>query len=123
VDVMERFGARTVVAVDLLSDYIRTVDLDWMPGTGALLLDRLRPKAKRRYKLPSLPEMLLNAAVLQSTSRQREMRERADLCIRPALTRVRLLDWGKYDAVVRSGYERAREQIADLDPALLARLR
>lgn len=123
VDVMERYGAETIIAVDLMSDMIHKVEVDWMPGTLALLLDRLRPRARRRYRLPSLPEMLFNATVLQSAGRQKEMRTRADICIRPTLSGVRLLDWRKYDSVVRSGYDSAREQLAAVDAALLARLR
>ena len=102
---------------------MRKVDIDWMPSTAALLLDRLRPKARRRYRLPSLPEMLLNASVLQSAGRQKEMRTRADICIRPMLKGVRLLDWRKYDSVVRSGYDSAKEQLGTVGTDLLARLR
>jgi NTE family protein len=123
VDVMERYGVETIIAVDLLADTVRKVDIDWMPSTAALLLDRLRPKARRRYRLPSLPEMLLNASVLQSAGRQKEMRSRADICIRPTLKGVRLLDWRKYDSVVRSGYDSAREQLGTVGADLLARLR
>ena len=122
-DVMERYGAETIIAVDLMSDAVRKVDVDWMPGTLALLLDRLRPRARRRYSLPSLPEMLFNATVLQSAGRQKEMRTRADICIRPTLAGVRLLDWRKYDSVVRSGYDSAKEQLRTVQPDLLKRLR
>ena len=82
-----------------------------------------RPKARRRYRLPSLPEMLLNASVLQSAGRQKEMRARADICIRPALDGIRLLDWRKYDSVVRSGYDSAKQQLRTVQPDLLQRLR
>jgi NTE family protein len=123
VDVMERYGAETIIAVDLLSDAVRKVEVDWMPSTAALLIDRLRPKARRRYRLPGLPEMLFNATVLQSAGRQKEMRARADICIRPALKGVRLLDWRKYDGVVRSGYDSARAQLAAADAEVMARLR
>ncbi|MDB5559308.1 MAG: Patatin [Enterovirga sp.] len=123
VDVMQRFGAARILAVDLLSDRIRTFDLDWVPGSLALFVDRLRGRSKRRYDLPSLPEMLVNASVLQATGRQREMRAKADICFRPALTGVRLLDWNKFDDVVRSGYETARADLAVLDPGVLSAYR
>jgi NTE family protein len=119
VDAMERLGAGRIVAVDLLAELIRQVDFDWVPGTAAMLADRLRPRRRRRYDLPSLPEMLLDATFLHSVGRQKEMRERADLCIRPALDRIGLLDWKKYDQVVRSGYESAKEQLAAADPAVV----
>ena len=98
VDVMGTFGVGTIIAVDLLSDTIRGFDLDWIPRTRDLLIDRLRPRSRRRYRLPSLGEILLNASVLHSVGRQCTMRDRADLCIRPALARVGLLEWKKFDA-------------------------
>lgn len=123
VDVMERCGVGTVIAVDLLSDRVRSVNLDWIPSTLALLRDRLRPRSQRRFNLPSLPELLLNATVLQSVSRQREMRARADICFRPRLNGVRLLDWHRFDAAVRDSYASAKTDLSLLDPAVLARAR
>lgn len=120
VDVMGRYGVSKIVAVDLQTDRVRKVDFDWIPDTLSLLVDRLRRRPKRLYDLPSLPEMLLTTSVLQSTGRQREMRARADICFRPRLDRVRLLDWHKFDDVVRSGYDGAREEIGLLDPKELA---
>jgi NTE family protein len=119
VDVMERLGAGRIVAVDLLAELVRQAAFDWVPGTLAMLADRLRPRHRRRYDLPSLPEMLLDATFLQAVGRQKLMRERADLCIRPTVGEVGLLDWKKYDQVVRSGYASAREQLAAADPAVV----
>jgi NTE family protein len=119
VDVMQRYGVSKIVAVDLQTDRIRKVDFDRVPDTLSLLFDKLR-RGKRQYDLPTLPEMLLNASALQSTGRQREMRAKADICIRPRLNDVGLLDWSKFDEVVRGGYETAREDIALLDPRELA---
>jgi NTE family protein len=112
VDVLEGYGLSKRLAVDLLSDGVRKVEVDWIPGTIALLLDRLRPRAKRRYNLPALPELLLNASMLQSVRRQREMRARADICFRPTLRRVGLLDWHRFDAVVQDGYKSASKDLA-----------
>ena len=123
VDVMGDFGVGTIIAVDLLSDTIRTLDLDWIPRTRDLLLDRLRPRSRRRYRLPSLGEILLNASVLHSVGRQRTMRDRADLCIRPVLARVGLLEWKKFDIVVRCGHDSAAAALAGLSQERLAALR
>jgi hypothetical protein len=67
--------------------------------------------------------MLLNASVLQSAGPQEEMRAGADICIRPALSGVRLLNWRKLDRIVRSGYESVRERLGTVDAAILSRLR
>jgi NTE family protein len=117
-DVLEGYGVSKRLAVDLLSDQVRKVEMDWVPGTWALLLDRLRPRAKRRYDLPALPELLLKASVLQSVRRQREMRARADICFRPRLRLVGLLDWHRFDEVVQDGYESASKDLAIMGPSL-----
>ena len=122
VDVMQRYGVSKIMAVDLQTDRIRKVDFDGMPSTLTLLFDRLRG-AKRHYDLPWLPELLLNASALQSTERQRQMRAKADICFRPLLKAVGLLDWTRFDEAVRGGYETAREDIALLDPRELAAYR
>jgi NTE family protein len=119
VDVMQRYNVSKIIAVDLQTDRVRKVEFDGIPSTFSLLFDRLRG-AKRHYDLPSLPEMLLNASALQSTGRQREMRARADICVRPRLNGVGLLDWHRFDEAVKGGYETAREDIALLDPRELA---
>jgi NTE family protein len=63
--------------------------------------------------MPGLAEMLLNATMLPSTNRQMEMRARADLCFRPPLDGIGMLDWPKFDAVVRIGRESATAQLAN----------
>lgn len=124
VDVMQRYGVGRIIAVDLLADRIRKVELDWLPSTLSILIDRLfRRGTSRLYDLPSLPEMLLNASALQSTGRQREMRLKADICFRPRLNTIRLLDWHKFDEVVKAGFDTAVEDLAVTDPAELARYR
>ena len=123
VDVMQRYGVGRIIAVDLLADRIRKVELDWIPSTIALLLDRLPWRSKRAYDVPSLPEMLVNASVLQSTGRQREMRAKADICFRPRLNTIRLLDWHKFEEIVRAGFDSAVEDLAVTDRAELAHFR
>lgn len=118
VDVLEGYGVSKRLAVDLLSDRVRKVGMDWIPSGMALLLDRLRSRATRHYDLPGLPELLLNASVLQSVRRQREMRARADVCFRPRLSRVGLLDWHRFDATVQDGYVSASKDLALLGRSL-----
>jgi hypothetical protein len=48
------------------------------------------------------------------------MRARADICFRPRLNRIRLIDWNKFDEVVRDGHASAREDIALLDRSEVA---
>ena len=108
VDVMrEMRGVGTVIGVDLNITKARRLEFDEVPSGWALLLDRLRPRASRRYRLPSLPALLINSTVLYSMSRQKEARAGTDLYFNPRLEKVGMLDWKRFDQVVQQGYEHA----------------
>jgi NTE family protein len=123
VDVMREWrGVGRVIGVDLSVRSGRKFDFDDVPGSFALLLDRLKPRAKQRYRLPSLTAYLLNITILYSASRQQEGRQLSDLYLNPPLTRVGLLQWSRFDDVVRQGHEHAVEALAALPPDKLAAL-
>jgi len=119
VDVMERFGVRTIIAFDLQTEVVRKVDFDEVPSSRTLLVDRLRPRHRRRYELPGMAEIFFNAVLLHSVGHQREMGARADIRLRLSPPRVGLMDWDKYDDVVQRGYEVTKAQLDDIDPALI----
>jgi NTE family protein len=113
VDVMRaRRGIGRVIGVDLSARKPRKLEFDEVPGPWALLRDRLRPRQARRYRLPTLASYLLNVTILYSQSREAAARRLSDLYIKPPLERVGLLQWNRLDAIVRQGYEHAKEVLA-----------
>ena len=115
VDAMRELrGVGKVIGVDLGVRSARRLEFDEVPGSWTMLLDRLRPRRQRRYRLPSLTAYLLNITILYSTSRQREVQRLTDLYFNPPLYRVGLLQWSRFDQIVRQGYEYA---ISVLDAA------
>lgn len=109
-DVMRgRWGIGRVIGVDLGSNKPRRFEMDEVPGSLALLRDKLRPRAKRRYRLPDLSALLMNVTVLYSTSRQRQVRKDIDLYFNPPLQRIGMLQWSRFDELVKLGYEHAIE--------------
>ena len=117
VDAMRELrGIGKVIGVDLGVRSARRLDIDEVPGSWTLLLDRLRPRRQRRYRLPSLTAYLLNITILYSTSRQREVQRLTDLYFNPPLYKVGLLQWSRFDEIVRQGYEYAIG-VLDADPA------
>ncbi len=115
VDAMRELrGVGKVIGVDLGVRSARRLEFDDVPGSWSLLLDRLRPRSKRRYRLPSLTAYLLNITILYSTSRQREAQRLADLYFNPPLYKVGLLQWSRFDEIVRQGYEYAVQVIGAL---------
>lgn len=110
VDVMRnRRGVGKVIGMDLGVRKPRSLAFDEVPGNWALLLDRFRPRAKRRYKLPSLMAYLLNVTIMYSASRQVQSKNLTDLYFHPPLERVGMLQWKRFDSIEQQGYAHACE--------------
>ena len=118
VDVMRRMpGVGKVIGVDLSFGKVRRIDHDEVPGSWALLRDRLRPRAKRRFRFPSLVSYLMNVTILYSKSRQIESKKLTDLYFNPPLLRVGMLEWKKFDSIVNQGHAHGREVLSALSAA------
>jgi len=111
VDVMHGMrGVGRVIGVDLLNHRKpRRALAEEVPGTWALLRDRLRPRARRRYRLPSLVSLLMNVTVLYSASRLQQTRKLIDVYMNPPLDRVGMLQWKRFEQIVAQGYAHACE--------------
>ena len=113
VDIMRRLrGVGTVIGVDLNARKPRRMEFDKVPGTWALLRDRLRPRRLRRYKLPTLAAYLMNVTILYSMSRAHRAQAMCDMYFNPPLDRVGLLEWKRFDDIVQQGYAHAVEVLA-----------
>ncbi len=120
VDVMRsRRGVGKVIGVDLSCHQTERIELDEVPGMWALLRDRLRPRAQRHYRLPSLLSYLMDATVLYSASRQREAQKITDLYFNPGMQQVGMLQWEKFDSTVARGHAHGIEVLNGLEPAAL----
>ncbi len=115
VDVMRSVrGVGKVIGVDLSYRRARRIDLDEVPGAWALLLDRLRPRKRRRYRFPSLVAYLMNVTLMYSNSRQRQSKKLIDLYFNPPLDRVGLLQWNRFDHIVAQGLAHGQQVLADM---------
>jgi len=115
VDVMRSArGVGKVIGVDLSYRRARRIELEEVPGTWALLLDRLRPRKRRRYRFPSLVAYLMNVTLMYSNSRQRQSRKLIDLYFNPPLDRVGLLQWNRFDHIVAQGLAHGQQVLAGM---------
>jgi NTE family protein len=112
VDIMAGLGAGQIIGVDLSTDHGRTFEMDHIPGTIAHLRDKLRPRKKQRYRLPTVPETLMTSSFISSLSRQKTMRKFADLLFQPRIERVGLLEWKRFEDIVAAGYDHAKKLLA-----------
>lgn len=123
VDVMRSMrGVGRVIGVDLSFGFKRPKPIPHpdVPGSWALLRDRLRPRPQRRYRLPTLATYLMNVTVLYSVSRQRQSRKLTDIYMNPPLERVGMLQWNRFDQIVAQGYAHACEVLDGSRPAQAA---
>ena len=114
VDVMARTGVRTILAVDLRADskQRRELPFDEVPGTWALLIDRFRPKAQRRYAIPSMLTILMATNTLNSNQKMSQVVVDVDLHFNPDVRRFGMLEWRSFDLLVAEGYRHAQEVLA-----------
>ena len=117
VDVMRSSmrGVGTVIGVDLNFRKPRRIELDDIPTSWALLRDKLRPRAQRRYKLPSLASYLMQVTILYSMSRQRQSQQLTDLYFNPPMDRVGMLQWNRFEQIVQQGYAHGIQVLDGLD--------
>ncbi len=118
VDVMAATGVGKVVAVDLRPEAAVGVPLGFtdVPGTWALIRDRLRPAARRRYPVPSMLAMLTATPFLSSAGRAAAAAADVDVLFRPDVSGFGMLEWRSFDALVEVGYQHARATLAARGP-------
>ncbi|RCW71224.1 patatin-like phospholipase family protein [Pseudorhodoferax soli] len=118
VDQMRRMrGVGYVIGVDLNMRSPTQVPPGELPGNISLWRDRLRPSARRRYRLPSLPTYLMTVTGLYSMSRQDQAQQGCDLYFHPSLERVGMLQWKSIDQIVARGYTHGKAVAASVDAA------
>ncbi|GAA4412683.1 patatin-like phospholipase family protein [Nibrella viscosa] len=113
-DVMSRMGAGKILGVDLSRDKVFTLDIPEMPGSWALLIDKFKPRNKRKYHLPSLASILLNTTIMHSTARCQENKQYTDIYFNPDVGRFGLMSWSAYDTIYDIGYNHAKEVLSKL---------
>jgi NTE family protein len=120
-DVMSRWNVGRIIGVDLGRARTRSYEFEETPSPLSLFIDRLKPYAKQRYKLPRLGAVMMGTTILYSESRRAESAESVDLYLNPDLARVGLLEWKAFDRIVDIGYRCGKEMLegmseADLEP-------
>jgi NTE family protein len=96
-----------IIGVELLRDKIKRIDLEQLPTGWQLFLDKLKPKRQRKYNLPSLMSILLNAALFYSDHQRKELRNYADIYFSPEVRGFNMMDWNSFDTIFDKGYQHA----------------
>eukprot|EP00742_Colponemidia_sp_Colp-10_P008838 GILJ01009598.1.p1 GENE.GILJ01009598.1~~GILJ01009598.1.p1 ORF type:complete len:1135 (+),score=165.01 GILJ01009598.1:128-3532(+) len=110
-DVMHSMGAGTVLLVDVgarfdaqLTDYGDSLSGTW------LLLRKLNPFASP-LKIPSLSEIQARLAYITTDARSLAIEQTVDLYLSPPVQQYGTLEFGKFDEIVKVGYDYARNML------------
>jgi predicted acylesterase/phospholipase RssA len=110
VDAMRRSPVGRIVAVDVTSRQDFTVDYDAVPSPWRVLAGRFLPFMPR-YRVPRFLSLMLKATEIGTMAAVRASGERADLLLRPPVSRFSLTDVRSFDVIVQAGYEHARVEL------------
>jgi predicted acylesterase/phospholipase RssA/CRP-like cAMP-binding protein len=103
VDRMRGRPVGRVLAIDLSARQTYEVDYASVPSPWRVLAGRYLPFAPR-YRAPGFMSVMLKASEIGTMAAAREAGERADLLIRPDVSRFSLTDVKSFEKVVAAGY-------------------
>lgn len=111
-DVMRSVGSGTVILVDVAPkrDVEIEAGLSEIPSAWSLLLNRMRPRARRR-KLPGILQIMARTTMLSSIHGVNVVKDKADYYLRPPVERFGMLEFEALDEIVDVGYRYALDAI------------
>lgn len=114
IDVMRQTGAGKVIAVGLNVD--RSFDLNYqeVPEAKVLLMQKLT--GRKKYRVPSITNIMMKSIVLASYEKAKKMSRNADLYLEPDVRHVGLLAWHAYAKAIQAGYESAKKALENVNP-------
>jgi predicted acylesterase/phospholipase RssA len=110
VDVMRQKPVRRIIAVDLGSAESVMVDYASMPAPWAIFRGRYLPFA-RRYRVPSLANIMLKATLLGTIERVREQGKLADILLNPPVRQFGMTEVKSFEKIVQAGYDHAKTEL------------
>ena len=116
VDRMRGRPVGRVLAVDVTARQSYAVDYASVPSPWRFLAGRYLPFA-RRYRVPGFLSVMLKAAEIGTMAAAREAGQRADLLVRPDVSRFGLTNVKAFEAIVAAGHAAGREALSGWRPA------
>lgn len=113
-DIMKRFCAGTVIAVDVSSKNDLLVDESCqpIPSPWKILWSRINPFLKP-LNAPSILSVMGRTSLLGSIHKRNEVIKEVDLYLNPPVSQFGMLDNSVIEDIAEAGYRYAKEQIAE----------
>lgn len=115
VETMRELGASRIIAVDFDTDRTYELNYDEIPSSAVLLRQRLT--GQKKYRVPSIVNILMKSIVLSSDAQARRLSESVDLFFRPDVKNIGFIQWEAYQEAVDIGYEYAAKALEGIDAA------
>lgn len=111
VDIMRLKPVSRIIAVDLSSTEQMEVDYLKVPSPWAIFRGRYLPFS-RRYKVPSLSNIMLKATLLGTFERVRAQGKQADILLIPPVRKFGMTEVKSFGKIVQAGYDHATVELA-----------
>ena len=129
VDIMSnRFGMNRIYAVDLSIERTPRFDFHEVPGPVAFLFDRWLRGKKRKYRIPTLSNALVQSSLIASEARMVDARRQVDVLFRPDVRRFGLMRFTRrgFSQLIQVGHQHAHDLLARIaresgDPGVIRR--
>jgi len=110
-DILRELGCGRVMVSEVSVEQDQAFACKRVPTVWEIVRGKFTRK-KSLTPFPSMLEVLLRAAMLASSRREREIMKDADLVFHPPINQFSLMDFQSLHAIVKVGYEHAQAEIA-----------
>jgi len=113
-DIMRDLQDGSVIVVNVSPDKELFTEFDDWPSPWKVLSQRILP-FKKAIKVPNLFSIWVRTVVVNSISKANEVKQDADLYLRPPIEDYGLLDFRAMDEIAETGYKYTLEKLEELD--------
>ena len=112
IEPMYHYPVSNIIAVSLSGMSERQVNFDEAPSGWQLLWDKVR--GTKRFKIPSLSSLIINALTLNSLNKQGSTKEKVSHYFELNLKGVGFMDDSKWKSIMAKGYHQTHEFLESL---------
>lgn len=115
VEPMYSYPVGNIIAVVLSKHVEKELDLEEIPGAWTLLKDRILP-GKKKYHIPGISSILMNALILNSHNRLESFKNAISIYLELELKGVGMLDDSKWKELIDKGYAQMKGKLEKIPP-------
>ncbi len=110
-DIMQQYCGEVILSDVSSASNIRLEGHDTMPSSSEVIWSRILP-FRKTIKTPSIAEILINAILVSSTQKSKQVISETDFYLSPPVKQFKLLDFTAIEKLVDIGYQHTQQAIA-----------